>query len=322
MEKLKFYNWKGMEALQGESYEKQVGMVMECFSDGVKGITDTPILSLPGQKIAGYDPVMAGTAPVVLVMSDTPKMPDRGYELIYDEVDLLQATSDTFDMLDVTGGVAFYQQEAGEEAKMSKLPTGAKSSVSMIRYTGGFAILDDWLRYRKYYKIDDLTNDTVRAWYKKKATLAYSLITSLTGITQAFDTDLVTTINNACAAILNSLDAAGYDVDENEQFVILSNPTLKDEIGYALAAAYLNPNANNKRVVHPIKALVSTPKVSSDNIWVCVAGGKNKKGEWDQFHARPAQRNEKVLGADHVWTGAYNFAIGEKKQFKKLALSA
>jgi hypothetical protein len=322
MEHLKFFDWEGMKSLEGKTVEEQVILMMDCFNDGIKEISAIPILAHQGQKIAGYDPVMAGQAPVVLVTSDTPKMPDRGYELIFDEVNMRQAAVDSFDMLDISGGVTFYQQEPGEEAKLSKLPKGALTPVSMLRFTGGFAILDDWLRFNKFYKIDQLTNDTVRAWFKKKATLAYSLITGLAGIDQAFDTDLVTTINKACGNILVDLDAAGYDVDENEQFVILCNPLLKDTIGYAIAANYMNPNANNKKLVHSIKSVVSTAKVPSTHIWVCVPGGKCQKGEWDDFHARPVQRNEKVAGADHVWTGAYNFALGEKKQFKKCALSA
>jgi len=276
---------------------------------------------ITSQKIVGTDPNLGGPAPVVLVQSDTLQAPDRGYEILFDEFDMRESSSSSFEVLDVTGGITFFQVVEGEEAKLSRIPKTAKTAVSYLRFIGGFPILDDWLRFNEYYKIDQLTADTVKRWWDKKATIFYGLLTALTGIDEAFDTDDVTTINKACANILNDLQAAGYAVDENSQFVITCNPLLRARIFKAINASFVNPNSNNNQIVFNISAVISTTKVASTNYWVSLPGGKNLRGEWDDLNIRPPQRNELKLGADHVWTGAYNGIIAEKKQHRKCALS-
>ena len=269
----------------------------------MKQIKDLPHTNV---KYTGADSSLTPTDnPIAYKLTDTIKTPDRGYEVLFREVDMRQSTSKSFDVMDVSGGVTFYQQNPGERAKLSTLPTAARAAVSMLRFTGGFPILDDWLRFNEYYKI-----------------LMYGLITSLSsGINEAFVTDDVTTINNACVTIQNNMDAAGYPVEENPSFYIVASPLLKMRLMKALAASFINPNSNINQIVWPIAGMVNTTKIASTSYYVCLPGIKNMKGEWEDLNARPAQRDELVLGADHVWTGAYNSAIGESKQWRRCALS-
>jgi len=317
----KIYNWEKIHDIP--EADRRDAIIVRA-NEFMKEIAqkDLHIAPIGGQKMTGIDANLMGQIPVVLVMSDTIKTPDRGYELLFDEVDMRQSGSNTFDLLDVSGGVTFYQQLAGEDAKLSKIPASAKAQVGMLRFIGGFPILDDWLRFNQFYKIDDLTADTIRRWYTQKATLMYGLLTALSsGINEAYSTDDVTTINNACANILINLEAAGYPVDENAQFVITCNPVLRARIFKAIASTFINPNTNNNQIVYNISAVVSTTKVANTSYYVSLPAGKNKRGEWEDLNARPPQRNELKLGADHVWTGAYNAAIGEAKQHRRCALS-
>lgn len=313
---MKIVNWDRLKDVPPEKHKEKI---LDAVCHFMKKVSKMPRQNV---KMTGADPAFVGTAPVVMTLTDTLKAPDRGYEVLFDEVDMRSSPSKYFELLDITGGVTFYQQEPGEEAKLSKLPTGAKATVSMLRFTGGFPILDDWLRFNEHYKIDELTADTVRRWYDKKATLFYGLLTALgSGINQAFDTDDVTTINNACAKIITDMSAAGYAVDENSQFYITAHPNLRARIFKALANAFLNPNSNSDQIVFPIAGVISTAKIAATSYYVSLPGEKNKRGEWDDLNARPPQRNELKLGADHVWTGAYNGAIGESKQHRRCSLS-
>lgn len=300
--------------------DQRKAKILGAISHFMKKISEMPHSNV---KIVGADSSLTGTDnPVMYKLTDTIKSPDRGYEILFREHDLRQSTSKSFDVLDISGGVTFYQQKPGERAKLSSLPTAAKSAVSMLRFTGGFAILDDWLRFNEYYKIDELTADTINRWYDAKADIFYGLITALSsGINQAFSTDDVTTINNACVAIQMDMADAGYPVPENPEFWIVAHPTLKMRIMKALAAAFLNPNTNINQIVWPIAGMINTTKIASTSYYVCLPGVKNQRGEWEDLNARPAQRDELVLGADHVWTGAYNGVIGESKQWKRCALS-
>jgi hypothetical protein len=322
----KIFNWAGVKELGTEKEVREA--IVDQFNRHLTKLNKTRpgLLVNPvkeaGMKMSGVDSNLAGISPIVLVQSDTIKKPDRGYELLFAEKDMRQATSRSFEVLDVSGGVTFYQHDEGEEAKLSKIPTTAKTTVSLLRFTGGFPILDDWLRYNEYYKIDELSNDTISRWYNKRATLFYGLLVALAaGINQTFDTTDVQTINNACSKILEDLEAAGYAVDENEEFVITCNPTLRGRIMMALAASYLNPNTNNRKIEFNIAAVISTTKIASTSYYVSIPGGKNQRGEWEDLNARPPQRNELVLGADHIWTGAYNGVIAESKQHRRCSLS-
>lgn len=312
----KMFDWKKIKDIANNDEKKE--LIVDAANQFMTKINETKVA---GTKMSAADPNLQGQIPVVLIMSDTVKSPDRGYELLFDEVDMRQSSNDSFEVLDISGGVTFYQQKPGQEVDLSDIPTSAKTNVGFLRFTGGLNILDDWIRFNKYYLIDRLFADTVKRWWGKKATIFYGLVSALTGIDETFDTDDVTTINNACANILTDLDTAGYDVDENEQFTIVCNPKLRSRIFKAIAASFVSPNSNNEQIVYNLNAVISTTKIANTSYYVALPGIKSQRGEWEDFNARPAQRDERLLGAAHLWTGAYNGIIGQKKQYKKCALS-
>jgi hypothetical protein len=316
----KIIDWSKMHQV-AESVRRE--KILEAISAGLKTIAETPLSMVSAEKFVGADANLSRNAPpIVMVGSDTVDQPDRGYEALFALVDMLSSTSKTFEIAAVTGGVTFYQVKPGEEAKLSKLPSAGKVDVGMLRFIGGFAILDDWLRFNELYKIDDLTKDTVTRWFDQKADLFYGLLTALAaGVNEAFATDDVTTINNACAKIITDMEAAGYGVSAGSKFYITCHPTLLMRIYKALAASFINPNANNNQIVWPIAGVIPTAKIAATSYYVSLPGVKSKRGEWENLNTRPAQRNELVLGADHVWTGAYNGAIAEVKQHRRCALS-
>ncbi len=324
----KIFDWskenKQGKRLKDLPIEDQRVEILKAASNYVKGVYATPVKKQPisNVKMSGVDANLMGAAPIVLVMSDTIKTPDRGYELLFDEVDMRNSSNDTFEVMDVSGGVVFYQHDPGTEAKLSKVPSSAKTAVGMLRFTGGLNILDDWLRFNKYYLIDRLFADVIKKWFGKRATVFYGLVAALSsGVNQAFDTDDATTINNACAQILEDLEAKGFEVDENAEFIITCNPKQRFRILKALAASFLNPNSNINQVVHNVSAVVATTKIANTSYYVSLPGEKNQRGEWEDMNMRPAQRNELVLGAANIWTGAYNGIIGEAKQHRRCALS-
>jgi hypothetical protein len=320
---LKVFNWKAINDIPPA---ERKDAIIDAARKFLVKLQSSPVAvasgKAEGEKFVGRDPILMGAAPIMLVMSDTIKSPDRGYEVLFDEVDMRASSNDTFEIIDVTGGVTFYQQIPGERAKLSRLPATGKASVGFLRFTGGFNLLDDWIRFNKYYLIDQLFADTVRRWYDQKATIFYGLIAALSAaINEAFAVDDVTTINNACAQILENLAAAGYAVDENSQFAITCNPKLRGRVFKALAATYSMPNSNNSKIEFNISTVVSTTKIASTSYYVSLPGGKAQRGEWEDINLRPAQRDELVLGAAHVWPGAYKGAIGEEMQFRRGAVS-
>ncbi len=303
------------------------GMILEAISTGLKNFASQPVgqadaTAVLGSKALGADSnLVAAAPPIVMAGSDTVAAPDRGYEVLFAEKNLRQSTSKTFEIVDITGGITFLQHAPGEEAELSILPTAGKAPISMLRFTGGFPIIDDWLRFNELYKIDDLTEDTVRRWYDQKADLFYAMIELLdSGINQAFDTDDSTTINNAIGQILIDLQAAGVAVSAASRFYITCHPNQLARIYKALAASFTNPNANNSQIIYQIAGVIPTTKIAAGSYYVSLPGFKSQRGEWEDLNTREPQRNELKLGADHVWTGAYNGAIASKLQYRRCAL--
>ncbi|MGE3549438.1 MAG: hypothetical protein AB7I29_06000, partial [Geobacter sp.] len=165
--------------------------ILEAISAGFKSLAAEGLSMVSAEKFVGADPALLRSAPpIIMTGTDTVNAPDRGYEALFAEVDMRSSTSKTFEIANITGGITFYQINPGEEAKLSQLPTAGKVDVGMLRFIGGFAILDDWLRFNELYKIADLTSDTVTRWYDQKADLFYGLIEALgAGVNQAFVTD-------------------------------------------------------------------------------------------------------------------------------------
>lgn len=314
---LKMFDWSKINDIAHPDDKKK--HIIDCAKDLMRQVNSMP-LPVEGAKVQGADSTLQTQNPVVLIQTDTLKAPDRGYEALFDEVDMRSSANGAFDIMDITGGVTFYQVKEGEEAKLSKLPTAALATVRHLRFMGGFNILDSWLRFNEHYKIDELTSDTIRRWYDKKATIFYALISALTAIDQAFSTDDTTTINNACANILTDLAAAGYAVDENAAFYVLCHPLLRMRVYKALAASFANPNTNNNQLVNFVKGVISSTKMASTHYWVILPGGKMKRGEWADLGLE-TQRDILKGGETQVWAGMFNGAIGDKRQVKKCALA-
>ncbi len=271
-----------------------------------------------GTKMFPSDGNLTGAIPIINVFSNTAEV-DFGYERVFDFVDMRGSTSKTFEILDTTNGITFEQVKEGDVIKLRKVST-AKAPVGYLKYGGGLGFLDDWFRFNQYYLMDDIVRDVRAKYYNTMAGVHYSLITGLTGIDQAFATDDVTTINNACAQILKDLEGKGYAPGENPSFKILCGVGLKARIAKALAAAFYLPNSNNNQIVYNIDEVIASSKIPDANYWVCVPGIKSKRAVWDDLNSE-SQRDALRRAEDITWEGKFNAAIADKLLFKKCALA-
>ncbi|MFQ5737141.1 MAG: hypothetical protein ACE5GY_09840 [Thermodesulfobacteriota bacterium] len=273
-----------------------------------------------GAKFQTSDSNLAGTAvPMVNVYANTAEE-DFGYERLFDFVDMRQSTAKTFEILDAANGVTFEQVKEGEPAKIRRVTT-SKTSVGYLKYMGGLGFLDDWFRFNQYYLMDDIIRDVRRKYYSKMAQVHYDLFTNLgAGVNEAFSTDDVTTINNACAAILKAIDGKGYAAGENPAFKIVAGTGLKARIAKALIAAFTMPNANNNQIVYRIDEVVATPKIADTSYYVMLPGVKAKRAVWDDLNSE-SQRDALRRAEDMTWEGKFNAALGDSDQIRRCALA-
>lgn len=323
----KIFNWEKFEKIKTEKNltgEQQKALIVKAAASHFIKTARQPLEyeKVVREKVAGADANLMGARPVFLV-SFSPDSPDRGYEMIFREFDMRASTNKTFELLNVTGGITYQQIVPGEQAEMTKVPPSTLTPVSGLRFIGGYTILDDWLRFNEYYKIDQLTEDAEDSWWSDKAAIFYGLLTALSAsINIAYDTSMAKTINKACVDIIEKLTAKKFRrVNSNSSFVITCNEADRYAILEALTATFSTPNTNHTPVIYNIKAVVPTTYVTAGNFYVSLPDGKNGRGEWEDFNARPAQRDELKLGADHVWTGMYNGIIAEIDQHRRCATS-
>ena len=264
------------------------------------------------------DANLTGAVPIVSVYGNTEE-PDFGFERIFAFIDMRKSKSKTFEILDATNGITFEQVKEGEPAKLRAVTT-AKASVGFLKFFGGLGFLDDWWRFNQYYLMDQVLREVRAKYYDKKSQIHYDIITGLTGIDEAFDTDDVTTINNACANIIAAVKGKGYGVGDNPTFKITCGSGLKARIAKALAAGFYVPNSNNNQIVYKIDEVIATGYLPNTHYHVCLPGIKSQRGVWDDLNGE-SQRNALRRAEDMTWEGKYNAAVGDKTQFKKCALS-
>jgi len=242
---------------------------------------------------------------------------DFGFEELFDFVDMRQSMQTNFDILDVSNLITFAEVKSGERMKKYGIQDG-KSSVEKMIVAAALGILDDWINYNQYWNLNQAAVEAKSKYYDKQATDHYALITAA-AVAQAFDTDDITTINNACASILTGCAAKGYTLTGNESFELRANVTLKQRIEKAFTLTFNSPGPTTpNQLVHTLSRKYST-KLSLTEYYVVLPGRKIKRGVWSDLSAE-TDRDILMRGTDVAYCGEYNAGVGEVQQVRKLAL--
>lgn len=174
---------------------------------------------------------------------------DRGYEDVFDMMDMRNSNRNGFDILDVQSGLAFEKVPEGMKAKLYKM-SGTKVTVTLDMYGGGLSwsrrLFDD----KEYWTIEDNAIEFRNEAYQSKAQDFYDLIEAVAAtydltwqaVTGAIPNTNenyvpirdVNTINKACENILLRCRNLGMGVTPSTQFIILAPIQLVGRIRRAL----------------------------------------------------------------------------------------
>jgi hypothetical protein len=243
---------------------------------------------------------------------------DFGFEDLFDLVDMRGSMQTSFDILDVSNLITFAEVKTGERMKKYGIQD-SKSTISKMTVAAALGILDDWIDYAQYWNLNQAAIEAKSKYYDKMATDHYALITAA-AVAQAFATDDITTINNACSSILTACAAKGYTLTGNETFELRSNVSLKYRIEKAFALTYNSPGPTTpNQLIFALNRKYST-KLSTSEYYVVLAGRKLKRGIWSDLSAE-TDRDILMRGTDVAYSGEYNAGVGEVQQVRKLALS-
>jgi len=242
---------------------------------------------------------------------------DFGFEELFDLVDMRNSMQTSFDILDVSNLITFAEKKSGQRMKKYGV-TDSKTSVEKMTIAAAIGILDDWINYYQYWNLNQAAIEARSKYFSKMAADHYALIVAAAQAT-AFDTDDITTINNACAGILTDCAGKGYTITGNEVFELRANINLKQRIEKAFALTFNSPNTDKNQLVHTLNRKYTTA-VAATEFYVVLAGRKLKRGIWSDLSAE-SDRDILMQGTDVAYSGEYNAGIGEVKQVRKCALS-
>ena len=244
---------------------------------------------------------------------------DYGFEELFDFVDMRGSGQTSFDILDITNLITFAEVRTSQRMKVYGV-SDAKSLVEKMTIAAAIGIMDDWINYAQFWNLNQAALEARSKYYDKMAGDHYTLLAAISSDqNQAFDTDDVTTINNACATILTELEGKGYNITGNEVFELRANINLKQRIEKAFALTFNSPNSDKNQLVHTINRKYTT-KLASTTYYVGLSGRKAKRGIWSDLSAE-TDRDILLRGTDIAYSGEYNAAIGEEDQFRRCSLS-
>lgn len=213
---------------------------------------------------------------------------DLGYQALFADVPgLLGGNQDSFELIGAQMGFTWDQRTPGGIVKPKREISENKVDVPFLEFADGFGILDVWLDYSKWYHVADAVNNFVSAYYDKKASIHYGLITAQgAGIDVAFDTDDATTFNKAVAGILRKCEAKGYALGSNVQVDLLVSPEKVGRVLAMLDAKRGSPmvafGTQNQAIAFSVRNVIVSTKVpaATNGYYAVLPGRKLKRGDW------------------------------------------
>lgn len=249
---------------------------------------------------------------------------DLGWQVLFDHVDMRQSSEDHFELIATNLGITWSQTKPGAATKPRREISEAKTTVPYLTITAAFSLLDDWLRFNKFYLVSDVVNEFVSTHWDKLASDHYGLITALgSGINVAYATDDATTFNTAAAKIIRACEAKGYALGSNVELDILVNPEKVGRVLAMLDAKRGSPmiafGTQKQPVAFGVRNVIVTTKVPADSTgyYLALPGRKLKRATWLDMKLE-SKREASVSAEDWYGKSQYNAIVGDQDQVARV----
>lgn len=258
---------------------------------------------------------------------------DLGYEEVFNMRDMRNMNRASFNILDVTSGLAFNKVNIGDRAELYKM-SGAVVPVTVDLYGAGlhwhkllfddeeyWALEDNAIQFRNkaysskaqdFYDLIDATSATYNtAWQ----TAVDALASGTAGYTAQRD---VATINKACVDIFVNLQDLGMGIGPASQFIILAPIQLKGRITDALTNQFQAYVGSPERLMYNVRPIYTGMLAATDVYYVIFPKNKiigaNRMDLTILTDMNITTYSELAVG----WQ-RYGGAIGEEKQLSRCA---
>ncbi len=252
---------------------------------------------------------------------------DTGWMSLFQHVDLRNSNQSSFDIIDTNAGISWTQTKPGEKIKPRREISESSTPVPYLTYSAGLGLLDDWLRYQKFWSVEQAVAEFRATAWDKQAELHYGLFTALGGgVNQAFATNDTVTFNNAASGILRAVRAKGYAAGQNAQFQIVCAPEHLGRILTMLEAtqgsAIVANQAGMQPMAYSVSAVIASTHVpaNSTGYYLVLPGRKIQRGTWLDLQIESV-RDAYSRAQDWVGTQQFNGIIGDSDQVKRVLFS-
>lgn len=299
---------------------------VEQVSKGFKAnpLDEGKLKALVAQKynVAADTPALSGyvSSYAQFIHQNMPEL-DMGYEALFHHVDMIGAGQDYFEIIAANMTAAWNVRQPGEKTKLRTQIQDEKLMVEEIEVSDGLQLLDKWLQFSKFYKIESAISEFVNSYYENKAKFHYGLFTKLTGLD--FDVtsyaDNVAALNGASAAIHRKMIGKGLPGGENAGLSILCAPEHKGKINKMFTATTESEAVANGTIKEPLTARINNVISSTfvganvNGYWLVRTGGRIQKADWKPLTIE-TDRDILSSAEQFVGVGQYNCAIGDTDQ--------
>jgi len=255
--------------------------------------------------------------------SNMPEL-DTGYLGLFDLVDMRGSTHDHFDIVDTNAGITYEQIAPGAAIKKRTAISESRTQVPFLTYGAGLGLLDDWLSYQQFWKVDEAIGEFRAKYFDTKASLHYGLLTALgSGIDVAFATDDATTFNSAAAAILRNVRSSGYAVGQNAALKIVTSPEQVGRVKRMLEATsgstMLAFGTMKQPIAYQVDEVIASTYIAANDTgyYLVLPRRKLKRGEWRDLGIEQ-QRNASARATDWYASGQFNAVVGDSNQVRRV----
>lgn len=251
---------------------------------------------------------------------------DLGWTNLFRFIDLRGSNQPAFDINTGEFGIAFKQRAPGEKTEIWRLPKETGVSVPYVTYSAGAGVLDDWLRFNKWWTIEEIiTEFRTKAWMAKAAD-HYGLITSLSSainFAHIAGDDLGTeTLNAAAAWIYRQQLTKGTAVSASTPLWIVTSP---EKRGYILRMLEATQGSliigynNGVPLAVTVAGVIATTYVAADDTgyYLVLPQRKLARGEWLDLSIEKS-RDIYKRAEDMVGTMQYNAVVGDTSQVRRV----
>lgn len=272
---------------------------------------DNPVLTAVGQRVTQF------------FHTNMPEL-DLAWMNLFHFVDLRGSQASQFEVVDTNGGIAWSQRAPGEAVAPRRAISEAETAVKYLTFADGIGLLDDWLRFNRFWQVETVVAEFRATAFDKKASTHYGLFTALSaGVDVAFATDDTTTFNTAAATVLRAVRTKGYAAGQNAGFWIVCAPEKLGRVLRMLEATQGSAIVANQAAKEPlgyrVEGVIATTHVAAADTgyYLVLPKRKIQRGEWLDLQIE-SQRDIYTRATDWVGTMQFNAIIGDSDQVRRV----